>query len=69
MRFFFSVATHSGARAGCFPVSGTEVQQFNIQAEGHGSMRPVIMYVYSDRKLPFRNYSLKKKKRKKKSKG
>lgn len=65
MRFFFSAATHGGAGARCFPVSRTEVQQFNIQAEGHGSLRPVIMYVYSYRKLPFRNYSLKKKKKSK----
>lgn len=59
IRFFLSAAIHRGAGAGCFPVSRTEVQQFNSQAEGHGSLRQVIMYVYSCRQLPFRNYSLK----------
>ena len=60
IRFFLSAAIHREAGARCFPVSRTEVQQFNIQAEGHGSLRQVIMYVYSYRQLPFRNYSLKK---------
>ena len=41
-------------------MSGTEAQQFNMQAEGNGSLRQGIMCAYSHRQRPFRNYSLKK---------